>query len=341
MKTATFVFFLATVVLALPSCAPVPVQSGGEPEVLFADPIVVDDLHVEETFGDFGLADIVEFEEAQYGVQLRYLSKASTVDYVDVYVYPLYQSEMVSLADALEYELYRLNAEIDQAWDEPQREPSALTRSYYPRFQGDSPGGLLSVRTVGREGNDYRTHSFLTIYNDAILKVRMSVDAGEVFPIESFEAIVDGVYGAINLQDRVPRELGVVVAGHMVMEASEGQSCVLAAWLIYGLKLTAEIGQQHYLNTVEREASARKVAIDFWSDKEEKPDDQPCESRYMDQLSLVSSAGFLSEHVFHHYGRPYSTMTDELRVREYLEWARVNLGDYAPVHSPGILVNWK
>ncbi len=143
MKSTTFVLFLAAVALFLPSCAPVSMQSGGEPEVLFADPIAFDDLEVDETFGEFGLADIVEYEDDQYGLQLRYLSKASTEHYVDVYVYPLHQSELVSLADALEYEQYRLNAEIDHAWDEPQGEPSSLIRTYYPRTQGVSPGGLL------------------------------------------------------------------------------------------------------------------------------------------------------------------------------------------------------
>ncbi len=169
----------------------------------------------------------------------------------------------------------------------------------------------------------------------------MSVDALEDFPVESFEAVVDGAIGAISFRDRVPGDLGIVITGSTVMGAAEGQSCLLAAWLIYGVKLTALIREQQYLNTLEREVSARKTVIDFWNEKEESPDSPPCESRYMDQLSLVSAAGFLSEHVFHQYGRPYWSVTDGLRIREYLEWARDNLSDYDPVHFPGILVSWK
>jgi len=200
---------------------------------------------------------------------------------------------------------------------------------------------LLSVKAVAREGKDYRTHSFLAIQNDAIFKIRMSVDAADEFPIDSFQTVIDGAFGAISFRDRAPKDLGVVITASTVMEAANGQPCLLGAWMMYGVKLTALIREQQYLNTAEREASARKTAIDFWNSREEKPNSTPCDSTYMDQLSLVSATGFLPEHIFHQYGRPYWRATEELRIGEYLEWARDNLTDYTPIRSPGIFVMWK
>jgi len=133
MRATTLVFSLAVMLLSLSSCAPVPIKYDGGPDFMIAAPISFDDLEVAEIFGDFGLFDIVEYEEDELGVQLRYLSKASIEHYVDVYIYPLYQSKMVSLADSLEFEQYQLNAEIDQSWDEPQGQSSSLIQTYRPR----------------------------------------------------------------------------------------------------------------------------------------------------------------------------------------------------------------
>ncbi|MBB6088177.1 hypothetical protein [Wenzhouxiangella marina] len=330
----------AASLLFLASCASAPPKSNEGDALNLAEPVRLDELEIADTFGDFGLGDLFEYDEAGLGVQIRYLDKAPSDRYVDVYVYPIHLPDGLSLADVLEFEQYSLDRNLMQAWDEPQGRPAALIRRYQPRSQDPSAAGLLSARTVAREGRDYRTHTFLSIMNDAILKVRMSVDSSQDFPLEAFERIVDGVSAAIRFRDRPTRELSIVITPVALEVASQGQSCMLGAWLGYGMQLTAELGEQHYLNDLERELSARRMAMHLWNVVNES-DQGPCESNYMTQLELVASAGFLAEHVFHYYGRPYWGMTEDLRLEEYFDWARDQLRDYTPIPSPGILIRWK
>lgn len=342
--TPKLVFTLQGIaLLTLAACAPLPDRSNSASELSLAEPVHLADLEIDEVFGKFALLQTIEFPDLSLGVNLRFLGDLTADQYVDVYVYPVYLPDMLSLGNALEFEQMQLDLSIDEAWDLPEDSSSALIRAYQPKGLGPGAFGLLSARPVSRNGQDYETFSFLMIRDDSYLKIRKSVEIDNGFSVNDFELLIDQVTQAVRLRAgaRTRADYKLVVTASTVVHAAAGEPCVLGAWMMYGIKLISLLQDQRYLNTLDREVELKQTMIDYWIESRNNPERSTCESDYLSQLNRVAKAGFLKEHVFEAYGRPYWALTDDLRVRDYLLWARDALDADLPARESGLLVRWK
>ncbi len=119
-----------------------------------------------------------------------------------------------------------------------------------------------------------------------------------------------------------------------------GKEAVSAAWLAYGLKrvLWYEKGffknfpnEKNYRYTSQEELEARSSQVKVWIELSQA--DSSLKDKYLDELSLVYKNDFLGEYVFFYFNRPEWKVNENLRMDDFIKWAKENI----PEHKPATL----
>ena len=304
--------------------------------------VTPDQLEIPETLPGFERVGIHVYDEPALGLQIRYRHDEPSDARLDLFVYPIALPELFSLADVLDATQQGLMSDVALAAStRGQTVGPVQVAAYTPRPGGLFPPGLRSDWELLRGAEAERSHAFVTVRHDLLFKLRMSYPNGEPGSATSrdlFEDFLEGLSQSIRSLEPDTREALHVVVTATTMEVAGNSACALSAWMGYGVALLHAVNEGQYLNTLQRETSARELAVKLW-DNQSRESDSDCANPALEAQSAALAAGFLREYVWTEHRVEHWEAPGDLALGAYRSWAAENLPEHVPVF-PGVLVRW-
>lgn len=163
-----------------------------------------------------------------------------------------------------------------------------------------------------------------------------------------FSSLAPGTSMAQDTSERTVEaveELPVAVILSSTLE--ERPVAVSSAWLGYALSRLAWINDNVPMDTLEdytnygsfsEEFTGRESLVNIWG--ELKVSDPLLEDRYLDDLLLVQSNGFLREYVWTYFGNDSWEMPQEdFKFQKFAEWHAINLSGHSPETLAGLEIH--
>jgi hypothetical protein len=300
------------------------------------------DLTYPRTIGQYELVEVHDFDQVELGVSLKYRDQSYPDVRIDVYLYPISKHRLASLADVIDQETRTLQGGIEEVAERDGWMVEPAAAAFLFPTSPELPPGILSTRRLSKADKSKDTFAFVAVRDHTFFKVRltasegMGVDWGGQFP-----EVIDVLYSAIHRNQPAPEpELMTNILAN-TYEASGGQGCALAAWILYGHEMAMQIERGRYLPSFERELAVRRRAVDYWVKRRQEEPAGSCFNPALDSLATADSAGFFREYVYEAYDDGYWEQPVDLKLDAFVEWANATLSVHDQVQFPGTQITWK
>lgn len=299
------------------------------------------DLEFPERIGTFSLVEVTDFTPAELGVQLRYVDSERSGATIDVFVYPISKPNAACLRHVLQSEAWSIVREMDEVV----RRAGGMTDA--PSFfrMGPSseevPLGIGWQRNVSVDAKELVSFAFVAVRDHRFFKIRMTLPRQDLLAERDgyLREVLDVLYPAIRLRSPIEDpDLSVTIFANVFLPPQH-ESCNVAGWMLVAVEMVEQIRRGNYLDTFEREFSARKRMLEHWL--ETRADGEVCPSDVLEAMARSQEAGFLEEYVFTTYGGGRWPQREDLDLASWASWSEVHLESHDPVIDPGFAIGWK
>jgi hypothetical protein len=107
-----------------------------------------------------------------------------------------------------------------------------------------------------------RSIPFISVRDHHFFKLRVTVPSKEAESGRGdyLQEVLDVLYPAVHFRSPAPTPKLTVTVYANVFLAPQHESCNLSGWMLYGVEMLEQIQSGNYMDTFERERSARKKA---------------------------------------------------------------------------------